>query len=555
MKKINLKIEGKDKEYSLEENSPGIRLGDIAKEFCDEHKGYITLAVVDNKLKELNCRVKKDCEINFLDTTNEDGERVYFRVMSFIFVMACRENFWDSRVTIEHSLSDGLYCEVHIDRKLKEADVENIKNKMKEIVNNDYVIEKIEVTRNEAISIFENNEMYEKAELLKYKEYDSAKVYKCRNYIDHFYGYMLPSTGYIKSFDIKLYNGGVIILGPSEEDKTLPMKFVPQPKLSSVYYEAEEWSRLMGIDKVVSLNKIIENNEYGDIIRTFEALHEKKLSQIADMIKDGNKRVILIAAPSSSGKTSFAHRLSIHLRVNNLNPISISLDDYFIDRKHTPLDEYGNYDFESIYAIDLEKFNLDLKKLLAGEEIDDIRFNFKEGKREYTGKKIKIDSNQPIILEGIHGLNPILTSSIPDEDKFKIYISALTQINLDDHNRIPTADLRMIRRIVRDYNFRGYSADNTILQWASVRRGEKKNIFPYQEEADAIFNSACVYELAVLKRFAKPLLEEIKEDNPAHIEATRLLKFLQYFVELDDTSDIPGISILREFIGGSKIVD
>ncbi|KAK2328792.1 hypothetical protein, partial [Clostridioides difficile] len=211
--------------------------------------------------------------------------------------------------------------------------------------------------------------------------------------------------------------------------------------------------------------------------------------------------------------------------------------------------------FESIYAIDLEKFNLDLKKLLAGEEIDDIRFNFKEGKREYTGKKIKIDSNQPIILEGIHGLNPILTSSIPDEDKFKIYISALTQINLDDHNRIPTADLRMIRRIVRDYNFRGYSADNTILQWASVRRGEKKNIFPYQEEADAIFNSACVYELAVLKRFAKPLLEEIKEDNPAHIEATRLLKFLQYFVELDDTSDIPGISILREFIGGSKIVD
>ena len=313
-------------------------------------------------------------------------------------------------------------------------------------------------------------------------------------------------------------------------------------------------------------------NQYGEVIRIVEALHEKKLSQIADMIKEKKKRVVLIAAPSSSGKTSFANRLCIHLKVNGLNPVSISLDDYFLNREDTPLDEFGKYDFESIYAIDLEKFNSDLKSLLDGKEVNLPKFNFKTGKREENYKKLKIKENQPIILEGIHGLNPILTSSIHDEDKFKIYISALTQINLDDYNRIPTTDLRLIRRmdrlnristtdtrlvrrIVRDYKFRNYSAEHTLQTWAKVNRGEEKNIFPYQEEADIIFNSACVYELAVLKKYAKPLLEEIKSDDEAYIEANRILKFLQYFIELEDTSDIPSTSILREFIGGSKIVD
>ncbi|MDM8128349.1 nucleoside kinase, partial [Paraclostridium benzoelyticum] len=286
-----------------------------------------------------------------------------------------------------------------------------------------------------------------------------------------------------------------------------------------------------------------------------EALHEKKISQIADIIKENNKRVILIAAPSSSGKTSFAHRLSIQLKVNNLHPVPISLDDYFVDREATPLDEFGNYDFESIYAIDLELFNSDLEKLLKGEEIKLPKFNFKTGKREFSGKTLKIEKDQPIILEGIHALNPMLTQSIDDKDKFKIYISVLTQINLDNHNRIPTTDLRLIRRIVRDYNFRGYSAEKTILNWWSVRRGEDKNIFLYQEEADIMFNSACLYELAVLKKYAKPLLEQIEDDNEAFIESNRILKFLQYFVELDDELDIPPTSIIREFIGGSRIVD
>lgn len=555
MRNLSIDLNGNIRTYNLEDNNSKLTLEDIANDVCDDYKGYITLGVIDNKLRELSYEVNKSCKLKFLDTTNEDGSRVYFRTMSFIFIMACKELFNECRVIIEHSLSNGLYCEVHIGRKLEDEDVKLIKAKMDNIISNNYKIQKISTNKENAISILREYNMNEKAELLKYKEYDDVKLYKCNGYIDHFYGYMLPSTGYAKIFDIKLYNNGVVILGPDENNKNTSTKFIPHPKLSNVYLEAEKWSKLIGVDKVVTLNHVIENKKYGDVIRTVEALHEKKLSQIADMIKEQRKRVILIAAPSSSGKTSFAHRLSIHLRVNNLNPVSISLDDYFVNREDTPLDEFGKLDFESIYAIDLDRFNSDLKKLLNGEEISLPKFNFKLGIREETGKKLKIEQNQPIILEGIHGLNPMLTSSIDDEDKFKIYISALTQINLDDHNRIPTTDLRLIRRMVRDYNFRGYSAEHTIMQWDSVRRGEKKNIFPYQEEADVIFNSACVYELAVLKTYVKPLLEEITTDSPAYIEANRILKFLQYFIELKDVSDIPYTSILREFIGGSKIVD
>ena len=555
MKNLNLYIDGKKINYTQNSDDDKIFLYNIAKEVEDEYKGYITLAIVDNKLRELTYEINNGCNVKFLDTTNMDGRRVYNRTIAFIFIMACKEVFNNSKVVIEHSLSGGLYCDVHLDRDLKEEDIEKIRTKMKEIIKNDYKIEKIITNKKDAISIFKSYNMEEKARLLEYKEYDDVKIYKCNGNIDHFYGYMLPSTGYIKIFDLKLYKNGVILLGASSKDKTKAAEFVPQPKLASIYREAEEWSNLIGVDKVLTLNKIIEDNQYGEIIRIVEALHEKKLSQIADTIKEKGKRVILIAAPSSSGKTSFAHRLSIHLKVNNLKPVSISLDDYFVNREDTPLDESGNYDFESIYAIDLGRFNSDLEKLVNGEEISLPKFNFKSGKREKSGKKLKIDKDQIIILEGIHGLNPILTSSIKDEDKFKIYISALTQINLDDHNRIPTTDLRIIRRMVRDYNFRGYSAEKTINQWESVRRGEKKNIFPYQEEANIIFNSACVYEIAVLKKYAKPLLEDIPRDNSAYIEANRLLKLLQYFVELNDISDIPPTSIIREFIGGSKIVD
>lgn len=548
---INVKIGESNYKYKK-----GVILENIAKDLSSKYKGIITLGKIDNKLKDLSTELNKDCNLEFIDTTIADGMRVYTRTLSFIFIKACEELYPNCKVTIEHSLSNGLYCEVKIGKQnLNDEILDNIKAQVKSIIDRNENIEKIVTNKENAIKIFEERHDYIKAELLKYKEYDDVKIYKCGSYINHFYGHMLPSTGCVTVFDIKKWKSGVVILGPSKLDKTKAQEFIPQHKLSNIYKESELWSDLIGVGEVVSLNKAITENKYSEIIRIVEALHEKKISQIADIVKENNKRVILIAAPSSSGKTSFAHRLSIQLKVNNLHPVPISLDDYFVNREDTPLDEFGNYDFESIYAIDLDLFNSDLEKLLKGEEIKLPKFNFKTGKREFSGKTLKIDKDQPIILEGIHALNPMLTKSIDEKDKFKIYISVLTQINLDNHNRIPTTDLRLIRRIVRDYNFRGYSAEKTILNWDSVRRGEDKNIFPYQEEADIMFNSACLYELAILKKYAKPLLEEIKDDNEAFIESNRVLKFLQYFVELDDELDIPPTSIIREFIGGSRIVD
>ena len=548
-----IKVKINNNIYSYEK---GIKLESIAKDFINDYKGIITLGKIDNKLKDLSTKIDKDCNIEFLDTTNADGMRVYKRTLAFVFIKACEEVFPKCRITIEHSLSEGLYCEVGCRKEgLSELDINNLRSKMNEIIVDNKDILKISTNKEDAIKIFQEQGKYEKAELLKYKEYDDVKLYKCDNHINHFYGHMLPSTKCITVFDIKKWKAGIVLLGPSKKDKDVVQEFIPHRKLSSIYKEAEDWSNLIGIDKVITLNKLIENNNFSETIRIVEALHEKKISQIADMIKEQQKRVILIAAPSSSGKTSFAHRLSIQLKVNNINPVPISLDDYFVNREDTPLDEFGKYDFESIYAVDLDLFNSDLEKLLKGEEIDVPKFNFKTGKREYSGRKLKIKEDQLIILEGIHALNPILTQSISESEKFKIYISVLTQINLDDHNRIPTTDLRLIRRIVRDYNFRGYSAARTIEHWDAVRRGEEKNIFPYQEEADVMFNSACIYELPVLKKYAKPLLEEIKEDAKSFIEANRVLKLLQYFVELDEESDIPPTSIIREFIGGSRIVD
>ena len=551
---VNLNIDGCKKTYDLKNNTDGIRLSDIAKDFENNYSGYISLAVVNNDVQELNTYIKEDSDIKFLDTKNPDGLRVYTRTLNLVFIMACKCLFKDSRVVIEHSLSNGVYCEIYLGRDITEEDISKIKDKMDKIIAKDYDINKNIYTKKEAIEIFKSIGLDEKAELIKYKENDIVKIYKCNNYIDHFYGYLMPSTGYIKSYDLFKYRNGVILMAASEDNKHIPKKFVPQPKLANIYKEAEEWSNLMGVDKVLSLNKIIEEKKYGEIIRIVQALHEKKIGQIADIIKQENKRIILIAAPSSSGKTSFATRLCIHLKVNNLNPVSISLDNYFVDRDKTPLDEFGKLDYESINAINLERFNKDLKDLLEGKKVQLPRYNFITGKSE-AGEILQIEKNQPIILEGRHGLNPVLTASIPDDEKFKIYLSALTQLNLDDHNRIPTTDLRLIRRIVRDNQFRGHTAEMTIMGWPSVRRGEEKNIFPYQEEADVMFNTACVYELALLKTYAKPLLEHIGEDSEAYIEAKRLLKFLQYFVELDDLSDIPPTAIIREFIGGSKIVD
>lgn len=550
MEKINLLVDGR----AIEVNSDRIRLNDLASLVEDYYEGHICMAKINNKLYNLNHILYKDSEVEFIDTLKEDGKRLYFRGLSLLLVMACKDLFEEAKVYINHSMSGGLYCVVKKKDSLSDKDIESIKAKMLEYVEKDLTIKCNYLPSDEAIEKFCSINWDEKAELLKYRKDDIIKVYECNGYIDYFYGLMFPSTGHIKDLDLAKMADGLVILGPENGVKGKISKLRNMDKLSEVYRESEEWSRTLGIDNVVDLNRIIESNAYGDMVRTVEALHEKKIAEIADIIHEKKAKLILIAAPSSSGKTSFAHRLSIQLRVIGQNPLPISMDDYFLDRVDTPLDQDGNYDYESMYAIDIPKFEADISQLLEGHEIDEIKFDFIDGKRTYTGKKIRLEHNQTIIIEGIHGLNPVLTESIDNSSIFKIYLSVITQLNLDDHNRIPTTDLRLLRRMVRDSMFRGISAVETMEKWSSVRRGEEKNIFPYAEEADIMFNSAGVYELAVLKTQAMDLLKQVSEDSDYYMEAQRLKSLLQYFVNLDDTGDIGPTAIIREFIGGSRIV-
>lgn len=550
MKTLNFIVDGEILEIERE----SIKLSEIAKILEDRYDGYICMGIINNKLYDLNKTLYRGCEIKFIDTTAVEGDRMYFRGLSLLLMLACRDLYHGSKVYIKHSIGDGLYCVVEDKPKLTDQDIENIENKMRQYVKEDHEIVCRYLPNDQAIEKFSDLGRFEKAEILKYRTEDLTKVYECCGYFDYFYGYMYPSTAYLKNLGVAKMADGLVILGPKKGIKGSITDFKEMSKLSDVYRESERWSEALGIDTVVDLNKIIERNSYGEMIRTVEALHEKKIAEIADTIARSDKKIILIAAPSSSGKTSFAHRLSTQLRVNGLHTLAISLDDYFVNRSDTPKNEDGELDYESIDSIDIKKFNSDLKKLLAGEEIEKIKFDFMDGVRVYTGEKISIAENQPIILEGIHGLNPILTESIEDYLKFKIYISVITQVNLDDHNRIPTTDLRLIRRMVRDYQFRGMDAETTMDIWPAVRRGEKKNIFPHQEKADVMFNSASIYEIAVLKKQAIKILKEVSETSRHHLEAVRLRKLLQYFDELNDIADIGPTAIIREFIGGSRIV-
>ena len=460
--------------------------------------------------------------------------------------------YFQATITIEHSISKGLYCELHGIDPLTEKDVQAIERRMKEMVEEDIEFHMDIVPLPEALKLFEKEGQLDKVKLLKYRNLPTIKIYSCGWLRDYFYGIMVPSTGYLKHFELKFYMPGFILRYPDKSDPTTIPEYKEQPKLFSVFREAEKWAKILEIEDVGSLNDHIAAGYGDELIRISEALHEKKIAQLADMITNERNqiRLILIAGPSSSGKTTFAQRLSVQLRVNNVKPISISLDDYFVSRDKTPLDENGEPDFEALEAIDLDLFNEQLTKLIQGVEVELPVFNFLTGQREYRGKKVKIKRDQPIIIEGIHGLNDVLTSAIPRGSKFKIYISALTQLNIDNHNRIPTTDARIIRRIVRDNQFRSHDALKTIKLWPKVRRGEEKNIFPFQEDADVMFNSHLPYELAVLKRYAEPLLAEIAPSEPEFSEAKRLLKFLSYFLPLDDSA-IPNNSIIREFIGSS----
>ncbi|WP_066890938.1 nucleoside kinase [Clostridium nigeriense] len=543
-----VKINYKNEEYLLES---GITYKEFLEDYLNVNPYDIALCKLNRSYYELFKNIKESGEIELIKFQSEIGYKIYNRTLQFIFIKAVLDLFDNSIITIEHSIGNGVFGEIHKEEALKEVDIFKIKEKMLEIINKDIPIKKIKMKRTEAIKIFEKYGMEDKVSLLTQVSFETVSLYELDGRYDYFYGQMAASTGVIKAFDLIYYDPGFVLISSKKDNLNVVSEFKENRKLSQIFMETEKWLSILDVGEVGSLNKKVENKELRDLIMVCEALHEKKIAQIADMIKERKEtKVVLIAGPSSSGKTTFANRLSVQLRVNGYVPIPISLDDYFVDRDKTPRDENGEYDFESIYSLDLELFNSHLSSLLKGEEVEIPNFNFKKGGREWIGKKLKLPNNGIILIEGIHGLNPMLTTSIVDKQKFKIYISALTQLNLDNHNRIATTDIRRVRRIVRDYLSRGYGAEETLKMWPSIRRGEEKNIFIYQEEADVMFNSTLVYELCVLKKYALEELDKISPDSPVYLLASRLKSFLGFFRDIDKDY-VPSNSILREFIGGS----
>lgn len=538
---------GESREYDK-----GTVLLQIAKEVQELYSTPIVAAKVNNAIKDLQSTLDTDCKIEFFDLSTDLGNKVYQRSLTFVMLTAARELFPQGQVTVEHSLSKGLYCEWYIGRAVTVKDVAALQEKMRSIIKEDCPISMKSLPIAEAIDLFKASRQKEKVKHLQQLKRPRVRIYYCKEAYDYFYGTMAPSTGYLDVFELTFFASGFILRFPEKEAPDRLPKFEEQRKLSEIFLEAERWGSILRCGYVATLNDYVENNGIADIIRVAEALHEKKIAQIADFVSEHRKevRVILVAGPSSSGKTTFAQRLNIQLRVNGVRPVPISLDDYFVNRDHTPKDEKGDYDFEAIEAIDLPLFNEHLRRILEGEAVEVPFYNFKLGEREYRGHIIQVDKDQPLIIEGIHGLNERLTQSVPRDHKVKIYISALTQLSIDNHNRIPTTDTRLIRRIVRDSQFRSHDALRTLKMWSSVRRGEERNIFPFQEEADIMFNSALIYELGVLKKYAEPLLSKVTETEAEYSEARRLLNFLSYFKDIAD-DDVPPNSILREFIGKS----
>ncbi len=524
----------------------------IAKDLQPLSASPIVAVELNNEFHDLNFVPSTGGKLVLVNLSIQDGIRVYSRCLSLVLIRAASELFPGCVVRILHSLSKGIYCELKFanNQPFTEEDLKLIQERMNRIIAANEPIVKETIPLNKAIEFFRGKNQPDKVRLLQFKKKPLVHLYRLRDYTDYFYGHMVPSTGSLKLFDLKYYLPGFILRFPTVENPTTLPQFTEQRKLARIYYEYEKWGEILEVQDVGTLNTLIAAGKGGDLIRIAEALHEKKIAQIADLISldRGRIRVILIAGPSSSGKTTFAQRLAVQLRVNGLRPVSISIDDYFIDRERTPNGPNGLPDYECLEAIDIELFNKDLTLLIQGFPVVLPRYNFQKGIREPGTETIQIAEGQPIVLEGIHGLNDRLTSSIPKDQKFKIYVSALTTLNIDSHNRIPTTDNRVIRRIVRDNQFRGHDALKTLELWPMVRHGEEAHIFPFQEEADIMFNSALIYELAVLKRYAEPLLQKITPRYSKFAESKRLLKFLDYFLPLDD-AEVPINSILREFIG------
>uniref|UniRef100_UPI003FEDD7EC nucleoside kinase n=1 Tax=Parabacteroides distasonis TaxID=823 RepID=UPI003FEDD7EC len=511
-------------------------------------------AQVNNKTESLNFRCWQPKDIEFIDYTQLSGLRTYVRSLCHIFSKAVYDIWPTATLNLEHPVSKGYYCVIHNGKNIDLETIERIKKRMWELIDADLPFLHKSVRTVDAAVLFRERGMNDKARLIETAGLPYTSYYELEGYINFFYGCLTPSTGYIQLFDLAPYMDGVLLRIPKQTDPMELQPVIKQDKMFEAYKEHLTLQRTVGLDNVGDLNLAIEKGRSQDIILVSEAMQEKQVAKIAEKIADGYKegiRIVLISGPSSSGKTTFCKRLQVQLTTNLLHPVGISLDDYFLNREDTPKDEHGEYDFESLYALDLPYFNKDLKKLLSGEEIDLPTFNFETGQRVFKGKKLKLRENSILVIEGIHALNPELTEFIDDKYKYRVYVSVLTSISLDNHNWIPTTDNRLLRRIIRDYRFRGYSAEDTINRWPSVRRGEDKWIFPYQENADAMFNSAMLYELAALRKFAEPILAQVPESSKANAEAYRLLRFLRYFNYIP-TEELPGTSLLREFLGGGS---
>lgn len=531
----------------------GTTYGQIAADYQKNYEEDIVLVFVNGKLQELFKKLKSDCTIQFETTAGEIGNKTYRRSINLMLVKAVYDVAGHDdvrKVRIHFSVSKGYYCTVDGDINVDQDFLDRVEARMHEMVDMDMPIHKRSVRTDDAIALFGRHGMHDKERLFRYRRVSKVNIYSMNEFEDYHYGYMVPSAGYLKYFKLYLYDEGFVVQMPVKSaPKEVPV-FEPQNKLFQVLKESVHWGDLQGIETVGALNDKITKNDVHDVVLVQEALQEKKIAEIASQIAARPElKFILIAGPSSSGKTTFSHRLSVQLRVNGLTPRPIAVDNYFVEREENPRDETGAFDFECLEAVDVKLFNRQLNDLLNGKEVVIPTFNFVTGHKEYGSQATKLGPNDVLVIEGIHCLNPKLTLNLPDENKFKIYISALTQLNVDEHDRIPTTDGRLLRRIVRDARTRGSSAQRTIRMWQSVRRGEEKFIFPFQEEADVMFNSTLIYELAVLKLYVEPLLFGIDRSCPEYLEAKRLLKFLDYFVGIG-SENVPTNSLLREFIGG-----
>lgn len=553
--KIQLKKElrGQFEEITVEK---GATIESVYQSIKTELPYTVLAARVDNKIERLGHQLYKDCKVELLDMRTQEANLIYQNSLCLIYLKAIEDVLGNVEVDIENALNKGLYTEIKSKTPVAAKDVRKIQQRMRELVDADMPFVREKLTKEEATQIFIETGCPEKVELLCENQHmRKIPFYSLDGYRDFFYGLMVPSTGYIRYFQLLKYRRGVLLRFPHPSNPNVIPEYVDEKMLYKTFGEQSRWGRLMGIDYVSDLNRKIEEGKFKELIQLSEALHERRIVEIADMITRQKKRIILIAGPSSSGKTTFAQRLCIQLRVNGLQPLYMGTDDYFVEREDTPLDEFGEKNYEDLDAVDIHLFNRNINDLLEGKEVDMPTFNFLTGHKEFGKRITSIKSNQPIVIEGIHALNEDLTPELPPEQKFKIYISPLTQLNIDSHNRVVTTDHRMLRRLVRDFKYRGHSAQSTIASWPKVRAGEDKNIFPYSNEADVLFNSVHLYEICVLKKYAKPLLEAITPEEPEYSDAVRMLNFLRFFKTVDDDSAIVNNSILREFIGGSVFVD